>query len=319
MENQLNTFLDELQFVGSTDVDLSEILRTDDADLISINGKSLPSRSSKRADTSLSGWINTMSHWVLYMTMCLTAVTTMGDEKDVFLTRVNFQLKEHRAFTMIPPKADTTKPIPWVWYAPTLGQGLPGQHEAWMFTKLHEHGIAIAGIDVGESYGSPTGRKIYQALYQELTLNKRFATKPVLLGRSRGGLMLYSWANKHPESVGGIAGIYPVCNLTSYPGVSRAAPAFGLTPPQLQERLQELNPIEQLEPLAKAKVPIFHIQGDSDRVVPLEPNSQLLVQRINAAGGNARVEVIKDQGHNLWKGWFHHEGLTNFMIEHAKP
>ena len=34
---------------------------------------------------------------------------------------------------------------------------------------------------------------------------------------------------------------------------------------------------------------------------------------------NAKVEVIKDQGHNLWEGWFHHEGLTNFMIQHAKP
>ena len=79
------------------------------------------------------------------------------------------------------------------------------------------------------------------------------------------------------------------------------------------------NPIEQLEPLAKAKVPIFHIQGDSDKVVPLEPNSKLLAQRITAAGGNAKVEVIKDQGHNLWEGWFHHEELTNFMIEHAKP
>ena len=130
-----------------------------------------------------------------------------------------------------------------------------------MFTILQEHGFAVAGIDVGESYGSPQGRRLYQAFYQELTSNRRFASRPVLLARCRGGLMLYSWANQHPKSVGGIAGIYPVCNLTSYPGVNRAAPAFGLTPEQLQERLKELNPIEQLQSLAKAKVPIFHIQG----------------------------------------------------------
>jgi len=260
-----------------------------------------------------------MSRWMLCIAACLSTAATMNAETNVFETRVNFMLEQHRAFTMIPPKVNNTKPIPWVWYAPTLGQGLPGKHEIWMFTKLHEHGIAIAGIDVGESYGSPQGRKLYQALYQELTSNRHFAPKPVLLARSRGGLMLYSWATQHPESVGGIAGIYPVCNLTSYPGVSRAAPAFGLTPAELKERLQELNPIEQLEPLAKAKVPIFHIQGDHDKVVPLEPNSKLLAERINAAGGNARVEVIKDQGHNLWEGWFHHEGLTNFMIQHAKP
>ena len=32
-----------------------------------------------------------------------------------------------------------------------------------------ENGIAIAGVDVGESYGSPAGRALYSALYEELT------------------------------------------------------------------------------------------------------------------------------------------------------
>ena len=110
---------------------------------------------------------------------CGSTAANMNAETDVFETRVNFLLEQHRAFTMIPPKVDQTKPIPWVWYAPTLGRGLPGKQEIWMFTKLQEHGIAVAGIDVGESYGSPQGRRLYQAFYQELTSNRRFASRPV--------------------------------------------------------------------------------------------------------------------------------------------
>ena len=36
-----------------------------------------------------------------------------------------------------------------------------------------ENGIAIAGVDVGESYGSPEGVAVYSALYKELTTNRR--------------------------------------------------------------------------------------------------------------------------------------------------
>ena len=44
------------------------------------------------------------------------------------------------------------------WYAPTL-PGLPGPEEKWMvFQKFLDAGMAIAGIDAGESFGSPSGR-----------------------------------------------------------------------------------------------------------------------------------------------------------------
>ncbi len=232
--------------------------------------------------------------------------------------REDFTVADHKAFVMMPPKsARVDGPTPWVWYAPTLGRGLPGGAERWMFDRLHAAGVAIAGIDVGESYGSPKGRAVYQSLYEHLTTQRGFGRKPVLLARSRGGLMLYNWAVEHPESVGGVAGIYPVCNVTSYPGVARAAPAFGLSPDGLQAKLKEHNPVDRLAPLAKAKVPIHHIHGDSDKVVPLEANSGLLAARYKALGGPVSVEVVKGQGHNMWSGWFESKKLTDFMISKA--
>lgn len=186
-----------------------------------------------------------------------------------------------------------------------------------MFDQLHAAGIAVAGVDVGESYGSPKGRAVYQSLYEELTKRRGYSTKPVLLARSRGGLMLYSWAAEHPDSVAGIAGIYPVCNIASYPGVARAALAFDMTAEQLEKNLTDHNPVDRLEKLAAARVPVFHLQGNSDRVVPHEKNSGLLAERYKAFGGPVKVELIKGQGHNMWRGWFESQPLTDFMIARA--
>ncbi len=120
-----------------------------------------------------------------------------------------------------------------------------------------------------------------------------------------------------PQSVGGVAGIYPVCSIASYPGVARAASAYGLTAAQLQTELAKYNPIDRLKPLAEAGVPVFHIQGDSDKVVPLEANSAELAKRYRKFGGPAEIEVIKDQGHNMWDGWFTSQKLTDFAIARA--
>lgn len=232
--------------------------------------------------------------------------------------RENFELAGQRAFVLAPREAGQTPTgKPWVWYAPTLGDRLPGKAESWMFDRLRAQGIAIAGIDVGESYGSPAGRAIYQKLYEAMTESRGYSKTPVLLARSRGGLMLYNWAAEHAGGVAGIAGIYPVCNLESYPGLKRAAPAYEMTAEQLKAKLGEHNPIDRLAPLAKAKVPIFHIQGDSDRVVPHEKNTAIVAERYAAMGGQMTVQLIEGGGHDMKRYWFKSQALTDFMIARA--
>ncbi len=226
----------------------------------------------------------------------------------------SFQLNGHDAFVILPEKV--TADTPWVWYAPTL-RGLPSKAEAWMFERFLAKGVAIAGVDVGESYGSPDGRKIFSDFYQHLVTNRKFSTKPCLLARSRGGLMLYNWAAENPTKVAGIAALYPVCNLESYPGLKKAAGAYKMTADELKKKLSKHNPIERLEPLAKAGVPLLHLHGDSDKVVPYEKNTAILAERYKKLGGTIEVELIKGQGHNMWKGWFQSEKLTNFAIERA--
>jgi len=238
-------------------------------------------------------------------------------EKNLPIDGEVFELGGRTAFLILPKDTESNDPIPWVWYAPTL-RGLPSRHERWMFKKLLDNGIAIAGVDVGESYGSPEGRAVYSALRKELVEKRGLARRPCLLARSRGGLMLYNWAAENPESVACIAGIYPVCNLSSYPGLARAGAAYGMTEQQLAAGLTDHNPIDRLAPLARAGVPILHIHGDRDRVVPLDENSGVVKERYDKLGGMMTLEIVEGQGHNLWSGWFENQDLVDFILRHAR-
>jgi len=222
------------------------------------------------------------------------------------------------AFLIRPRHPNAKEATPWVWYAPTL-PGLPSDAEKWMFERFTAAGIAIGGIDVGESYGSPNGRSKYTAFYQTLVHKRGMSRKPVLLGRSRGGLMLYAWACENADKVGAIAGIYPVCNIASYPGIERAAGAYQLTAGQLKSQLRLHNPLDRLESLAKARVPLFAIQGDSDSVVPLAQNSGEMARRFAALGGKMELIVPMGQGHNMWRGFFECQQLVDFVVTHSRP
>jgi hypothetical protein len=190
--------------------------------------------------------------------------------------------------------------------------------EVWMFEQFLHAGIAIAGVDVGESFGSPKGRALYSDFYQ-MMLKRGFSKKPGLLARSRGGLMLYNWAIEHPDCVACVAGIYPVCNLLSYPGLAKACGAYEMTEAQLGACLSNHNPIDRVEPLAKARVPIYHIHGDVDVLVPLDQNSAMLAHRYHLFGGPMILNVVEGQGHNMWTGWFQCQELVDFVISHVGP
>jgi hypothetical protein len=227
-----------------------------------------------------------------------------------------FEVEGHVAFLILPKQQTIDKSMPWVWYAPTL-PGLPNSSEKWMFDQFLKAGIAIAGVDVGESYGSPKGRALYSELYKELTNKENFSKKACLLARSRGGLMLYNWAVENPMFVACIAGIYPVCNLLSYPGLKIACEAYELSEKSLASQLAKHNPIDRLSSLAQAGVPIFHIHGDSDSAVPLEQNSAELYRRYVRLGGKMQLIVATGQGHNMWTGFFECQEMVDFVIAQA--
>lgn len=239
--------------------------------------------------------------------------------KQLILPGESFLIEDRPAFVLLPEMQKRRTPQPWVMYAPTL-PAYPDQHEKWMHEQFLAAGVAVAGIDAGEAYGSPDGRKLMTALYEELTTNRDFAEKPCLLGRSRGGLWVSSWAIANPQRVAGIAGIYPVFDLRTYPGLERASSAYGLTASELEESLEKHNPIARCDVLAKAKIPVCIIHGDEDNVVPLKENSIALAEQFQKLGAANQMQLIvaHGQGHNFWEGFFHCRTLVDFTIRQAK-
>jgi len=228
--------------------------------------------------------------------------------------RLDFSVGANRAFLILPtqPAADGSKP--WVWYAPTFIGSLPDPSHEWMFKQFLAKGFTIGGVEVGESFGSPKGRAAYAEFHQFVVKSHGLSPKACLLPQSRGGPMLYNWAAEHPECVQCIGGIYTVCDLASYPGLAGACGAYGLSEAELKARLAEHNPIDRLAPLAAAKVPILHVHGDADTVVPLDRNSGELIRRYRALGGPADLIVIHGKGHQVCAEFFQCQRLADFFL-----
>lgn len=249
----------------------------------------------------------------------------------VLINATEVMIAGRPAFIMNPTKEDShaapssenqsskvkRKTRPWIMYAPTLRQ-YPDQAERWMHRQFLEAGVAVAGIDVGEAYGSPHALKFFDALYDHM-VKQGYSRQPALFGRSRGGLWVSSWAVARVDQVAGLGGIYPVYDYTTYPGVAKAAAAYGLTPDELMTQQERWNPIRQMDRLAKANVPVCIIHGTEDRVVPIEQNSARLESLYRAADAAEHMQLIRadGQGHSFWPGFFTCQPLVDFLIERA--
>lgn len=207
---------------------------------------------------------------------------------------------------------------PWVWYAPTLPQH-PDPCHVWYVDKLIEKGISFAGCDQGEVRGSPASIARFTDFYNEMG-RRGFSRKPVLLGQSRGGLMMLSWAVRNPEKLSAFAGIYPVQNLRSWPmkrSLKQTLRDFGVDEKQFLQMVDRHNPVNHLQGMVAAKTPIFIVHGDSDEIVPFEENGGLVEHQYQKLGGKVRVELIPELGHEVDDLFFKSRNLLEFMIKRA--
>ena len=210
------------------------------------------------------------------------------------------------------------KDKPWVWYAPTLPM-IPGPSHTWYIDKLIEEGISFAGCDQGEVRGSPASIQRFTEFYNEM-VKRGYSKKPALLGQSRGGLMMLSWAVRNPNKVGAFAGIYPVQNLRSWPikrNLSATLHDFEMDKKTFFQMIDEHNPINHLAGMAKAQVPAFILHGDSDKVVPFEENTRVVQEKYQELGGKVEVEIAPGAGHQVIDTFFKSKNLIEFLIKHA--
>jgi pimeloyl-ACP methyl ester carboxylesterase len=87
-----------------------------------------------------------------------------------------------------------------------------------------------------------------------------------------------------------------------------------MSEPGLTAVLKDHNPIDRLEPLARAGIAVLHVHGDADTLVPIERNSAELVRRYKALGGEATLVVIKGKGHRVEPEFFENPRLLEFFL-----
>lgn len=229
----------------------------------------------------------------------------------------SFEIDGHKAYLQAASQPAEGKP--WIWYAPTVkGDFIILRHKMYTDAFLGA-GIAIASYDLGEVRGAPGSSGKFSKFYEAMVA-RGYSAKPILLGQSRGGIITLGWAVRNPDKVTAWAGIYPVCNLDSYPlrfSKNETLADYGMDEPALRAKLDELNPITLLGGLAKNKVPLFSVHGDKDGTVPHDENTKLLQERYEALGGTCEVKVISGRGHEVSPAFFQCQELVDFILRQA--
>lgn len=181
---------------------------------------------------------------------------------------------------------------PWIWRTEFFG------HEPQADLALLARGFHVAYIDVQDMYGAPVALGHMDAFYAHLTAHHRLSPKAVLEGFSRGGLFAFNWAARHPDRVACIYADAPVCDFKSWPAGWGKAPgssadwrkcldAYGLN--EAGARVYRLNPVDNLQPLAEAGIPLLHVCGAADEAALFEENTRIVQDRYRALGGSITV------------------------------
>ncbi len=208
----------------------------------------------------------------------------------------------------------------WAWRAEFFGDF------AGVDLELVARGFVLAYLDVKDLYGCPTavdhGDVFYRWMVETLGLHPR----PALIGLSRGGLMAYNWAIRNPDHTGCIYADAPVMDFKSWPGGKgsgtgspedwqKCLAAYGLS--ESEALAYPGNPLDNLAPLAGRKVPLIHVCGMADEVVPVSENTAVAAERYRELGGEMTVLLKGSVGH-------HPHGLeiptpvVEFILRHVK-
>lgn len=215
-------------------------------------------------------------------------------------SRYDFQVGGKSVLVVAPKQPAPGRP--WVWHGEFFG------HKPAPDIALLHRGFHIAYMKVPDLLGSPEAVGHWNTFYQELTQRYGLSERVALVGLSRGGLYCYNWAIANPTRVACLYGDAPVCDFKSWPGgrgKGKGSPrdwslvlrcyGFGSDDEALAWKG---NPVDQLEPLARAKVPLLHVYGDADEVVPWQENTGVVAERYQQLGGSITLIAKPGVGHH---------------------
>ncbi len=188
-------------------------------------------------------------------------------------------------------------------------KALPGKPWAWrgeFFGAFANADVALVNqgwhlvyMSVPDLFGAPKAVAHWEKFYDVLVKEHGLAARPALIGLSRGALYCLAWAEAHPEKTLAVYLDNGVCDYRSWPGGKPKGHGKGAGSAVEWAKLLKAydfsndaealasskNPIQNLGPMAKAKIPLLLVYGDRDQVVPHVENSALVYDRYKELGG----------------------------------
>ncbi|MEM1136003.1 MAG: prolyl oligopeptidase family serine peptidase [Bacteroidota bacterium] len=208
----------------------------------------------------------------------------------------------------------------WIWRARFWG------HEPQVDLALLARGFHLVYVDVADLYGNAEAVKLWNLFYKHITQKYELNEKVVLEGFSRGGLIVYNWTVANINKVACIYADAPVCDIKSWPGGlgkgngstndwKKCLKAYQLTTKSVNN--YEGLPIYQAKNIAEAQIPIIHVCGAADQIVPIAENTLLLKTNLEKYGSTMELILKEGIGH-------HPHSLKNptpivdFILKHIK-
>ena len=202
----------------------------------------------------------------------------------------NFPLEDIACRVVIPKKIADGKP--WVWRARFFG------HEPQFDIAMLNRGYHLVYCDVAGLFGNTEAVSRWNKFYNYLRFEHLFSDRVILEGMSRGGLIIYNWAAKNPGKVAAIYADAPVMDFKSWPKINPTILKVYRFKNEQEAKAYKGNPVDNLAPLAKAGIPIIHVVGMDDKVVPVSENTQVAERRYKKMGGTFKVIRKKGIGHH---------------------
>lgn len=216
----------------------------------------------------------------------------------------DFKVGDLDATVVVPEKALPGRP--WVWRGEFFGAFADAD------VALVKAGWHLAYLKVPDLFGAPKAVKKWETFHDAMVKEYGLHPKPGLIGLSRGGLYCMNWAAAHPDKTLAVYLDNAVCDSKSWPGGAPKKLGTGKGSEAEWKKMlaaydfksdeeaiaYKLNPVDNLAPLAKAKIPVLLVYGDKDTVVPHAENSELVYDRYKALGGPVERVVKPGQDHH---------------------
>lgn len=257
------------------------------------------------------------SRWVYVLfSLCLSFGATAQEfpgEKTDFRGFDRYEVSTDKGTISVVCPKQAAAGKPWMWRSMFWGNPAVAVEP---FTlgdlQLLEAGYYVVKVP-GDVSGHPRGNAKIDAAYELLTQGYGFSKTLSMASMSRETLALFCWASSNPEKVDSIYVDNGVCNLNSWPGGKRVPgnELVGNGDPRSWELLKnaygfasdaeamdaKVSPIDLLEPLAKAGVPILMVCGTQDSTVPYAENGAIMKERYQKLGGSIE-QIMIDKGHH---------------------